>query len=163
MSSLKLSLRSLRPLTCRPCYRAIKSHRFSQCAIRLTSKHDKVTTSQPPKTSGQQEGETARTDERVHFEHPDPSKLPSSEPVRGHGGRHFKPTLASFSLERKVAVITGGARGLGLVMAQALMTSGAEIALVDLDGKVSAVSSRVIDINNAVMQRPKPRRQRRRW
>jgi NAD(P)-dependent dehydrogenase (short-subunit alcohol dehydrogenase family) len=54
--------------------------------------------------------------------------------LRGQGGRHFKPTLASYSLEGKVAVLTGAARGLGLVMAQALMLSGADIAIVDLNG-----------------------------
>lgn len=42
-------------------------------------------------------------------------------------------TLASFSLEGRVAVITGGARGLGLVMGQALVASGADLAIVDLN------------------------------
>jgi NAD(P)-dependent dehydrogenase (short-subunit alcohol dehydrogenase family) len=41
--------------------------------------------------------------------------------------------LASFSLEGRVAVITGGARGLGLVMTQALVISGADVAIVDLN------------------------------
>jgi NAD(P)-dependent dehydrogenase (short-subunit alcohol dehydrogenase family) len=37
-------------------------------------------------------------------------------------------------MEGKVSVITGGAQGLGLVMAQALATSGADgIALVDMN------------------------------
>lgn len=49
--------------------------------------------------------------------------------------KHVKPTLASFSLEGKTAVVTGGARGLGLVMAQALMLSGADVAIVDLNGE----------------------------
>jgi short chain dehydrogenase len=44
-----------------------------------------------------------------------------------------KRTLACFSLEGQVAVVTGGARGLGLTIAQALATSGANVALVDLD------------------------------
>jgi D-arabinitol 2-dehydrogenase len=151
MSSLRLSLRSLRPLTSRPGSHCIRSRCFSQCAIQRKSKHDEATTKHPPKASGQQEGETARIDERVHFKYPDPSKLPASEPVRGHGGRHFKPTLASFSLEGKVAVVTGGARGLGLVMAYGLMTSGAEIALVDLNGKSLTSLSRTVGIDNAIM------------
>jgi len=46
---------------------------------------------------------------------------------------HFKKTLASFSLEGRSAIVTGGARGLGLVMAQALAQSGADVALVDLN------------------------------
>jgi NAD(P)-dependent dehydrogenase (short-subunit alcohol dehydrogenase family) len=36
-------------------------------------------------------------------------------------------------MEGKVAVVTGGARGLGLVMAQALVTSGADVAIVDMN------------------------------
>ena len=47
-----------------------------------------------------------------------------------------------FSLDGKVAVVTGGARGLGLVMAQGLMTSGAQVALVDLNGGLSSYSIR---------------------
>jgi NAD(P)-dependent dehydrogenase (short-subunit alcohol dehydrogenase family) len=46
---------------------------------------------------------------------------------------HFKRTLASFSLENKVSVVTGGARGLGLVMGQALVASGSDLAIVDLN------------------------------
>ncbi|KAI4252293.1 MAG: hypothetical protein L6R42_008018, partial [Xanthoria sp. 1 TBL-2021] len=43
------------------------------------------------------------------------------------------PTLKSFTLEKKVAVVTGGARGLGWNMAQALVEAGAEaIALLDI-------------------------------
>ena len=44
-------------------------------------------------------------------------------------------TLASFSLDGRVAVVTGGARGLGLVMSQALIVSGADVAIVDLNSK----------------------------
>ena len=46
---------------------------------------------------------------------------------------HFKRTLASFSLENKVSMVTGGARGLGLVMAQGLVASGSDLAIVDLN------------------------------
>lgn len=53
--------------------------------------------------------------------------------MHGRGGMHFKRTLASFSLEGRVAVVTGGARGLGLVMSQALVVSGASVAVVDLN------------------------------
>ncbi|KAF2706419.1 NAD(P)-binding protein [Pleomassaria siparia CBS 279.74] len=45
----------------------------------------------------------------------------------------FTPTLASFSLAGKMAVITGGARGLGLAMSKALVLSGADLAIVDLN------------------------------
>jgi D-arabinitol 2-dehydrogenase len=47
----------------------------------------------------------------------------------------MKRTLPSFSLEGKVAVVTGGARGLGLVMGQALIQSGADLAIVDLNSQ----------------------------
>ncbi|KAI5851878.1 hypothetical protein BZA05DRAFT_46252 [Tricharina praecox] len=43
-------------------------------------------------------------------------------------------TLSSFSLEGKTAIVTGGARGLGYVMTQALVESGADVAIVDLNG-----------------------------
>jgi D-arabinose 1-dehydrogenase-like Zn-dependent alcohol dehydrogenase len=78
-------------------------------------------------------GEYARIDDSVRVEYPKKEELPLTKPVQGRGGVHSKRTLASFSLEGRVAVVTGGARGLGLVMAQALVTSGAEVALVDLN------------------------------
>jgi hypothetical protein len=99
-------------------------------------KHDKATTSHPPKASGQQEGEAAQTDSSEKFKYPGDDGMPPGKPVQGQGGTHHKPTLPSFSLQGKVAVITGGARGLGLVMAQGLMRSGAQVALVDLNGVV---------------------------
>jgi D-arabinitol 2-dehydrogenase len=79
------------------------------------------------------EGTLARTDSAVKVEHPSESELPKSEPVQGRGGAHHKRTLSSFSLEGKVGVVTGGARGLGLMMSQALIISGADLAIVDLD------------------------------
>mgnify|MGYP001595248232 CR=1 FL=1 len=48
----------------------------------------------------------------------------------------FNPTLSSFSLAGKTAVITGGARGLGLAMSKALVMSGADLAIVDLNSKL---------------------------
>lgn len=76
----------------------------------------------------------ARTDPSVEVEFPEHG-LTSSAPVQGRGGLHFKRTLASFSLENKVGVVTGGAGGLGLVMSQALIISGADVAIVDLNSK----------------------------
>ena len=78
-------------------------------------------------------GSFARTDDSIQVEYPEEGQLPSSVPVQGRGGQHFKRTLASFSLEGKVGVITGGARGLGLVMTQAMVISGADVAIVDLN------------------------------
>lgn len=79
------------------------------------------------------EGSFARTDSSVQVEYPEEDELPSSTPVQGRGGLHFKRTLASFSLEGRVGVVTGGARGLGLVMSQAMVISGADVAIVDLN------------------------------
>ena len=83
------------------------------------------------------EGGLARTDDSVRVEyHPD-DEMPQTPIVQGRGGRHFKRTLASFSLEGRVSVITGGARGLGLVMGQALVASGSDLAIVDLNSTLS--------------------------
>ena len=85
------------------------------------------------KKEEEHEGSFARTDSSVQVEYPEEGELPSSTPVQGRGGLHFKRTLASFSLEGKVGVVTGGARGLGLVMSQAMVISGADVAIVDLN------------------------------
>lgn len=79
------------------------------------------------------EGAYARTDETVKIEYPAENEMPRSPIVQGRGGMHFRRTLASFSLEDKVCVVTGGARGLGLVMGQALVNSGSQLAIVDLN------------------------------
>src|SRR5579862_6931192 len=48
-------------------------------------------------------------------------------------------TQSLFDLTGRSALVTGGARGLGLAMARALAEHGARLALLDLDG--DAVSS----------------------
>jgi len=68
------------------------------------------------KKEEEHEGSFARTDPSVEVEYPAESELPSSAPVQGRGGMHFQRTLASFTLEGRVGVVTGGARGLGLVI-----------------------------------------------
>jgi len=102
-----------------------------------------ATTAGEPGQSGDHEGQFARTDENVRVEYPAEEQFPSSTPVQGRGGLHFKRTLASFSLEGRTAIVTGGARGLGLVMAQGLTTSGADVAIVDLNSEfaIERVSS----------------------
>ncbi|TLS22546.1 uncharacterized protein PpBr36_09893 [Pyricularia pennisetigena] len=84
-----------------------------------------------PKTAGSY----ARTDASVTVEYPEAHELPSSAPIKGAGraGVNVKPTLATFSLQGKVGVVTGGARGLGLVMGQGMVVSGADLAIVDLN------------------------------
>ena len=96
------------------------------------SKHDEMSTA-GKQGAFEEEGQFSRTDQTIRVEYPGESSLPSSRPVQGRGGSHFKKTLASFSLEDKVGVVTGGARGLGLVMSQAQIASGADLALVDLN------------------------------
>lgn len=81
------------------------------------------------------EGSFSRTDKNVSFSKPSEDNMPPSTPMQFRGGLHSRPTLASFSLEGRVGVVTGGARGLGLVMAQALFISGADVALVDLNSR----------------------------
>ena len=92
-------------------------------------------TTRTSEASAAPEGAYARTDENVKIEYPDERGIPHTPTVRGRGGIHFKRTLPEFSLENKVSVVTGGARGLGLVMAQALVTSGSDVAIVDLNSK----------------------------
>lgn len=108
---------------------------------------DAATTSGEPGESGDHEGQFARTREDIVVEYPEEKDLPPSDPVVGRGGVHAKRTLASFSMEGKTAIVTGGARGLGLVMAQALVTSGADVAIVDMNREEGARSAQgLIDI-----------------
>lgn len=43
-----------------------------------------------------------------------------------------KRTIADFTCEGKVAVVTGGARGLGYAFCEALAESGASVAILDI-------------------------------
>lgn len=87
----------------------------------------------PKGAAGEHEGRFARTDQNVQIPYPEDSDMPAQPVVQGRGGMHFKRTLAQFSLENKVSMVTGGARGLGLVMAQGLVASGSDLAIVDLN------------------------------
>jgi D-arabinitol 2-dehydrogenase len=108
---------------------------------------DAATTSGEPGESGDHEGQYARTNQDIKVEYPEEDDLPPSNPVVGRGGVHSLRTLASFSMEGRVAVVTGGARGLGLVMAQALVTSGADVAIVDMNKEEGQRSAQgLIDI-----------------
>jgi D-arabinitol 2-dehydrogenase len=124
------------------------------------SRHDKFTTASTTETG--HEGSASRTDDSFRFEHPDDeSELPSSKPVQGRG-RNLR-TLASFSLEDKVGVVTGGARGLGLVMSQAMVVSGADVAIVDMNSEYSScvilgcgTRSDIVLQRTRVKSRPRP-------
>ncbi|CAI4211387.1 unnamed protein product [Parascedosporium putredinis] len=43
------------------------------------------------------------------------------------------PTLPIFTLNGRVVIVTGGASGLGLVMSKAIVESGANLAIVDIN------------------------------
>jgi len=106
---------------------------------RLFSEEDKykdASTAGTPGASGDHEGQFARTDKEVRVEYPKEHEFPRSRIVQGRGGMHFRRTLPSFSLEERVAMVTGGARGLGLVMTQALVASGADVAIIDLNSTI---------------------------
>jgi NAD(P)-dependent dehydrogenase (short-subunit alcohol dehydrogenase family) len=53
-----------------------------------------------------------------------------------------KPTLPTFSLDGHVGIVTGGARGLGLVMGQGMVFSGSHLALVDMNSKCISYDQR---------------------
>jgi D-arabinitol 2-dehydrogenase len=114
---------------------AINTRSLSTTPARLNDDDPKkrLTTEAPQGASGTHEGAFARTDDNLVIEHPTDAEMPRSPVVQGRGGMHFKRTLASFSLENKVSIVTGGARGLGLVMGQALIASGSDLAIVDLN------------------------------
>ena len=113
---------TVRPITCTTkLYKEDK--RTPRVAEKALEKHD------------DHHGSFSRTDNTVQIEHPEEQDHPNDEPYQGRGGMHFKRTLANFTLDGKVAVITGGARGLGLVMSQACLLSGANVALVDLNSQ----------------------------
>ena len=108
----------------------LTARRYLAASAALREKHDL------PGHNEENEGTWSRTSKKIQFEYPNEEALEPSRPVQGRGGMHFKRTLASFSLEGKVGIVTGGARGLGLVMAQALAISGADVAIVDMNSMV---------------------------
>lgn len=123
----------IRPASLRPSHRTFTSRPALYKVSGDTDKFDSATTAGAPGESGKHEGQFARTDDSIKVEYPKDEDFPPTHPVRGAGGAHYKRTLAAFSMEGKTAIVTGGARGLGLVMAQGLIESGAHVALVDLN------------------------------
>lgn len=114
------------------------TYNIAPCAGRVAAVHHSSRRGQPinkDKNEPAHAGSFARTDDTITVEYPKENELPLSEPVSGAGraGMHVYPTLATFSLEGKVGVVTGGARGLGLVMGQGMVVSGADLAIVDMN------------------------------
>jgi len=87
-----------------------------------------------------EDGSHARTDRDIKIEYPyshPPEDIPSSSSLssRKEGKGQASPqTLQTFTLQGNVGVVTGGARGLGLVMGTGMVWSGADLAIVDLNG-----------------------------
>ncbi|UKZ81076.1 hypothetical protein TrVFT333_008844 [Trichoderma virens FT-333] len=102
-------------------------------------------------------GSHSRTDSEVEFEYPAEHELPSSKPVSGAGGQYVKPTLPSFTLDGKVGVVTGGARGLGLVIGQGMVYSGADLALVDMNKDEAEKQAKLI-VDAFVKENPNAQR-----
>lgn len=99
----------------------------SQTPVALRALHDGPSRRNKP-------GSHSQTDSDIEIPFPPEDELPS-EPVRRAGGQYVKPTLQTFSLDKNVGLVTGGARGLGLVIAQGMVYSGADVALVDMNSK----------------------------
>ena len=138
-SKLFSAISSTSRFTSAGLYKSTTSARPITCGTRLY-KDDKRTSSAASRVleDNAHEGAFGRTDNTIRIEHPGEEDHPPSKPVQGRGGLHFKRTLASFTLEKRVAVVTGGARGLGLVMSQACVISGADVAIVDLNSESMA-------------------------
>lgn len=122
----------------------------------LTTKNSQIRTyvkesRQRPQASNRDKNEPshagtfARTDDSITVEYPEDTQLPNSGPIVGAGraGLQVYPTLATLSLQGNVGVVTGGARGLGLVMGQGMVVSGADLAIVDMNSKSRADERRV--------------------
>lgn len=92
----------------------------------------------------------ATTQDHVVIDYPD--VLERDPKDYGHSttgpgvGRHRSRTLESLSLNGKVCVVTGAARGLGNLMARTLVESGANaLAIIDLDPEISAQAAKDVE------------------
>lgn len=134
-------LSSVAALGRRPAPQPALAVRAAAAAGARSGFHSSPAVREPEKKGGNDAtpsaGSYARTDESITVEYPPDNELPSSVPVEGAGraGVNVLPTLAAFSLEGTVSVVTGGARGLGLVMGQGIVISGGELAIVDLNSR----------------------------
>ncbi|KAM0790130.1 hypothetical protein ACM66B_005454 [Microbotryomycetes sp. NB124-2] len=97
-----------------------------------------------PVVEGEGDPSHAAIDETIVHEYPDEKEFDESD--LGHStdgpdvpvGSHSQRTLASFSMEGKVCVVTGAARGLGNLMARTFAESGSNaVVIMDLDGELA--------------------------
>lgn len=58
--------------------------------------------------------------------------------------------MARFDLNGRVALITGGARGIGFALAEALVSRGSKVALVDLDPEASSCAAAKLGSGQAI-------------
>lgn len=144
-----------------PTLRAVPISTTSRAAVQTSTR--RALASNKHKNEPAHAGSFARTDDSITVEYPEEHELPASEPIAGAAQR---PTLGKFSLQGKVGVVTGGARGLGLVMGQGMVVSGADLAIVDMNSSFSPHSEGRRDLRLAwtgemltrmAVQRRKPR------
>ncbi|PPJ60013.1 hypothetical protein CBER1_02692 [Cercospora berteroae] len=74
---------------------------------------------------------------------PGADEVKTAIPLKPEALQHLTPTLQKFTLNGKIAVVTGGARGLGFNMAQALAEVGVRgIAIMDVQQELGDNSAR---------------------
>jgi D-arabinitol 2-dehydrogenase len=134
--ALRMLRHAARPLQSASRFPRAQLRAISTTPVRLEKNDDPYHDSSTRTTgtsAGPHEGSSSRTDREIVVEYPKEKDFPADRPLRGRGGVQTVRTLPTFSLEGRTAVVTGGARGLGLVMGQALVQSGASLAIVDLN------------------------------
>jgi NAD(P)-dependent dehydrogenase (short-subunit alcohol dehydrogenase family) len=65
--------------------------------------------------------------------------------------------LEKFRLDGKVAVVTGGARGIGFATAEALSEAGATVVIADMDANTTATSAAILKADHILLDVTDPR------
>ncbi|KAK5109981.1 hypothetical protein LTR62_006348 [Meristemomyces frigidus] len=104
-------------------------------------------------------GSGQRVEERLSVPHgqsgpvnpPGGDQMKVAHPLGPNATQHLTPTLSKFTLSGKVAVITGGGRGLGYNMAQALAETGIRgIAILDVQEELGDNAARELSEQTGV-------------